>query len=186
MVDVVVVVCCNRPLTHPFLLSSIHRQFDSLLQSQTTLLNIARKLSKLRILACDDDDDALPGHAVVPEAPPAPLPNVVSSPVARRVSPLKPSESDRDLAPFEKVTDLMKVNVNLAIAEMMEYRLTVSMVKNAMDSPKHRSRLKLVLARLVRYTPEDQRKFLNVREVPPSGLANMEVQNFFSRRVRLL
>jgi len=73
----------------------------------------------------------------------------------------------------------MKVNVNLAIAEMMEYRLTVSMVKNAMDSPKHRSRLKLVLARLVRYTPEDQRKFLNVREVPPSGLANMEVRNFF-------
>ena len=105
-------------------------------------------LSKLRILArCDNGDNDAPGRAVVPEAPPAPLPNV-----ARHVLHLKPSEADRDPAPFELVDDLMKVN---AIAEMMEYCLMVLMVKSAKDSVKHRSWLKLLLARLVQYTPED-------------------------------
>ena len=138
----------------------------------------------MRILARDHDKDDAPGRAVVPEAPPAPLPNGVSSPVACRISPLKLLEADRDPVPFE-LLDLMKVNVNMAMAEMMEYRLTVSMVKLATDPAKHRSRLKLLLACLVQHTPQDQRKFLYVREVPPSGLGNiMKVREYWYLRSR--
>lgn len=80
----------------------------------------------------------------------------------------------------------MKVNVARAVSEMMEYCVSVTMVKSAVllkgSASKQRSRLRLLLSRLREYTPEDERKFIDVKEVPGGGLANMAVRNLFLKK----
>ena len=54
------------------------------------------------------------------------------------------------------------------------------------NKPKQISRLRLLLDWVRKYTPEDERKFLDLKYLPEEGLANIEARNKFLKKTLLV
>lgn len=113
-----------------------------------------------------------------PPSPPSP-------PVARQVSPLKTPikpQSDRPLAPFETVA-FSKLLVPNVVLQMLEYRVSVDMIKpSSMNKAKQINRFKHLLEFVHRFVSKDEKKFLDLKFVPPEGPANIQARNLFFKK----
>lgn len=156
---------------------------------QATLLNIDRKMGRLSIGG--DPQDPEP-EAVGRDVAASRDDAVVSSPVARRQPPPPPRTlvAQRQLAPFE-TEELNKLSVVRVVVEMAEYRVEVDMIKSLQTAstakaavPKKRSRLKALLKKIKEFTPDDEKRYLEVSKVPPEGEENMEVRNQWIKKTQ--
>ena len=132
-----------------------------------------------------------------PETPPAAaaaLPAVGSSP--NRVSPpaIFAKAAEREKAPFESDSEYAKRSIVTIMVQMLEYQIpldgsTFELTAKGMAAPsmnrketKAKSRLRTLIATICKCVPAEDRKWINYRKVPPTGMATIDQRTAFIKR----